>query len=274
MSGARRRHSSLGLALRALVVAYLAVLIIVPFAALVFTGLEGGLAGVWRAISAPAARDALFLSLWTALIATLVNVVAGTATAWALVRVDFRGRRFVSALVDLPFAVPTLVAGVMIVLLFAPSGRLGAALGARGIEILFATPAIVLALLFITLPFVVRAVEPVLRELDPAEEEAALTLGATPWKTLRRVVLPALTPAITSGALQGFSRCLAEFGSIVVVSGNIPFRTLAVPVYIFGQVESGETQSAAAVSIALLALSLALSFGARSLQRRMGIGHA
>jgi sulfate transport system permease protein len=268
------RYSRLGLFLRGGVVLYLAALIVVPLSALVYAGLQDGPLGVWRAVAAPDARDAILLSLWTALLATVINVIAGTATAWVLVRIDFPGRRFVSALVDLPFAIPTLVAGVMLVLLFAPSRPLGAELSGRGIEVLFATPAIVLALLFITLPFVVRAVEPVLRELDPAEEEAAQTLGARPWKALRRVVLPALAPAITSGGLQGFSRCLAEFGSIVVVSGNIPYRTLAIPVHIFGQVESGEPQSAAAVSVALLVLSLTLSFTARALQRRSGAAHA
>jgi sulfate transport system permease protein len=199
-------------------------------------------------------------------------VCTGTATAWVLVRYRFPGRRFLSALVDLPFAVPTLVTGVTLVLLFAPARPMGAWLGSRGIDVLFAPPAIVLALLFITVPFIVRAVEPVLRELDPAEEEAAFTLGARPVTVLRRVILPALTPAISSGALQSFSRCLAEFGSIVVVSGNIPHRTLAAPVYVFGEVESGRPEVAAAASVVLLALSLALSFGARAMHRRSGAG--
>lgn len=269
-----RRASAPAVLMRSVVLAYVGVLVILPLAALVREGVAGGPLGVWYAVAAPMARDAILLSVWTAAVATVVNVVAGTAIAWVLVRVPIRGRHVLSALVDLPFAVPTLVTGVTLVLLFAPSRTIGAWFAARGVQILFAPPAIVLALLFVTVPFVVRAVEPVLRELDQAEEEAAYTLGATPLTVWWRVVLPALGPAMTSGGLQGFSRCLAEFGSIVVVAGNVPYRTLTGPVFVFGEVESGRPAVAAAASVVLLALSLVLSFTARALRHRPARGHA
>ena len=178
--------------MRALVIGWVAILVILPLAALVTSGVggSGGLAAVWEAVATPAARDALWLTIWTAALMSVINAVAGTATAWVLVRYRFPGRRLLSAVVDLPFAIPTLVAGIMLVLLFGPRRVAGAWLVAHDIHVLFAPPAIILALMFITVPFVVRAVEPVLAELDPAEEEAAHTLGAPDWTIFRRVMLP------------------------------------------------------------------------------------
>jgi sulfate/thiosulfate transport system permease protein len=216
---------------------------------------------------APASRAALWLTLWTAALMALVNAVMGTFTAWLLVRHTFWGRRFLSSLVDLPMAIPTLVTGMMIVVLLGPQSPLGGFFARRGLDIVFATPGIILALLFINLPMVVRAVEPVMRELDGAEEEAARTLGAGDIRIFFQILLPPLLPAIATGTLQSFARALAEFGSIVVVSGNIPLRTLTSPVYVFGEVESGEVQTAAAVSLVLLALAAALLLGVRGLER-------
>ena len=263
----KRRTPATILVVQGGVLAYIVVLVALPLAVLFATGLSHGPLAVWSAVSAPVARDAIGLSLWTAALATALNMIAGTATAWVLVRYRFPGKQLLSAIIDLPFAVPTLVAGVMLVVLLGPTRPLGAWFEQHEIGVLFASPAIVLALLFITVPFVVRAVEPVLRELDPAEEEAAFTLGARTPTVLRRVVFPALAPAMTSGALQSFSRCLAEFGSIVVVAGNIPHRTLTAPVYLFGEVEAGRPEVAAAVSVVLLLLSLSLSYAARALRR-------
>jgi sulfate/thiosulfate transport system permease protein len=259
-----------GLALRAGVAAYVLLLVALPLGALVHRGLADGLGALWVAISAPAAVDALLLTLWTAALMAAVNAVMGTATAWVLVRFRFPGRSFLSTLVDLPFAIPTLVAGIMLVLLFGPQQALGAWLASHGVSIVFAPPVIVLALLFITVPFVVRAVEPVLLELDLAEEEAARTLGASEVTIFVRVILPALVPAIAVGTLQCFARALAEFGSIVVVSGNIPHRTLTAAVLVFGEVESGEPGTAAAISIVLLASALSLSLGVRALRTMRG----
>ncbi len=252
------------------VLLYVALLVALPLIALASAGLSNGIAGVWHALSSPVAADALLLTLWTGALTAAINAVAGTATAWVLVRFRFPGRGLLQALVDLPFAVPTLVTGVMLVLLLGPTRPAGRWFAAHGIEVLFAPPAIIFALLFITVPFVVRAVEPVLAELDPAEEEAARTLGASDAVVVRRVILPALAPAIGVGALQSFARALAEFGSIVVVSGNIPHKSLTGAIYIFGEVEAGRPDIAAAVSLVLLALSFGLSLGARALHHAIG----
>jgi sulfate transport system permease protein len=250
------------------VTAYVGLLAALPLAALTRAGFRDGLAHFWSSVTSPTALDALWISVWTALVATVLNVLFGTATAWALVRYEFPGRRLLDAMVDVPFAMPTLVAGLMIAELIGPATPLGGWLAAHGVAVIFTPTAIVLALLFVTVPFIVRAVQPVLMVLDPAEEEAARTLGAGPVRIFWNVVLPALTPAILSGALQSFSRSLAEFGSIVVVSGNIPHRTLTAPVFVFGQVEAGDLSGAAAASLVLLALALTFALGARAVHAR------
>lgn len=252
---------------RLAVVLYILFLVVIPLTAIVERGLTGGVSGIWRAATAPVAAKALTLTLWTAGLMAVINAVMGTATAWVLVRHPFPGSRFLATIVDLPFAIPTLVAGIMLVTLFGPQTPLGAWFGRHGLQIVFANPGIILALLFITMPLVVRAVEPVLMELDPAEEEASFTLGAGTWTTFFRVVLPPILPAIASGTIQCFARAVAEFGSVVVVSGNIPFRTLTAPVYIFSEVEGDRPEIAAAVSIVLLLIAVVLLFSTRWLQR-------
>ncbi len=268
----RRAREWATLSLRAGFVAYVAVLVVLPLVTLVVRGFAGGVGGLWEEVTSPIAVDAVLLSLGTSFVAALVNGVMGFAIAWVLVRWEIPGRRALSALVDLPFAIPTLVAGILLVALYGPQTPIGGFLTEHGVKIVFAKPGIMLALLFVTLPFVVRAVEPVIRELDPAEEEAALTMGARPWTTFVRILLPPLLPAIASGTVQVFARSVAEFGSIAAVSGNIPHRTLTAPVHILGEVERGETSSAAAVSIVLLALALALQLVARRLVKWAG-GH-
>lgn len=248
------------------VLAYIALLVALPLGVVALTALKGGTSAAVEALGAATVWRAIALTLWTAAVAVAINAVFGTLTAWVLVRYRFPGRRVLSALVDLPFAIPTLVAGFMLVLLFGPERLLGEWLSARGVGILFRPPAIVLALLFVTLPFVIRAVEPVLAELDPAEEDAAYTLGAGSVTTFRRIVLPAIAPAILVGSLQAYARALAEFGSIVVVAGNIPHRTLTAPVLIFSEIESGRPERAALVSVVLLGLAFALSMLTRTLR--------
>jgi len=262
------------LAVRSGVIAYVALLIVIPLMALIARGLTGGPSQLWAAITAPVALNALTLTLWTAGIMSIINAVMGTATAWVLVRYRFPGRSILSALVDLPFAIPTLVTGVMLVILFGPQSLMGKWLIGHGMKVAFASPSILLALMFISLPFVVRAVEPVLMEQDPAEEEAARTLGAGPFTTFVRVLLPPIIPAILSGTIQSFARALGEFGSIVVVSGNIPYRTLTSPVYLFGEIESGRSDTAAAVSILLLLIALISNFAARGVLRLVGVNRA
>ena len=255
--------------LRGLVVAYLAFLVAIPLFAILQRGFAGGFEAWRAAVLSPTAIDAITLSLWTALLAAVMNGIAGTATAWALVRWEFPGRRWLASIVDLPLCVPTPLAGLMLIALYGPETALGARFG-----IVFATPGIVLALLFVTFPLTVRAVEPVLHELDPAEEEAAGTLGASRVVTFRHVILPAILPAIGVGAAQTFARALAEFGSLVVVSGNIPHRTLTAPVFVFGEVESGSPETAAAASIVLLAIAIAVSLGVRRFVRTRGTARA
>jgi sulfate/thiosulfate transport system permease protein len=252
---------------------YVVLLVAVPLAALVHAGFAQGLSALWETVQLPVARGALWLTIWTATLIAIVNAVLGTATAWVLVRYRFPGRRVLSALVDLPFAIPTLVAGMMLAVLYGKGSLVGDTVSALGIELIFAPPGIVLALMFVTLPFVIRAVEPVLMEIDPAEEEAALVLGAGPWRAFRTVYLPAFAPAAISGAIRSLGRAMGEFGSIVVVAGNIPFKTLTAPVYVFGEIESGSPNTAAAVSVVLLVLALGLHASARFIETRMGTRH-
>lgn len=263
-----------GWLLRGAFAAWVGLLVGLPAAALLARGLAGGLGGLVEVFQAPAARAALSLSLWTAALAAALNGLVGTAIAVALVRWELPGRRALAALVDLPLAIPTLVAGLLLVALFGPQTALGAWLTDHGAPVAFARPGIVLALLFVTLPFVVRAVEPVLEELDQAEEEAAATLGAGRWTTFSRVLLPPVLPAIAAGMVQTFARSVAEFGSLAAVSGNIPLKTLVMPVWILGEVEAGNTEGAAAASVVLLALALALQPISRGLARRAGSARA
>ena len=255
------------LALRGAVALYVTLLVVLPLATLVKVGFGGGLGAALAAITSPVAQSALVLTLWTSLLVAVVGGVMGVVVAWVLVRYRFPGRGLLSAFVDLPLAIPTLVAGMALVALLGPQTALGAAFEAAGFKIAFAEPAIVLALAFVSLPFTVRAVEPVLMELDPAEEEAASTLGASGLLTFRRVILPPLLPAIGSGAAQAFSRALAEFGSIVVVAGNIPNKTLTAPVYVYGEIESGNPETAAAVAMVLLGVALVSTLSAQGLER-------
>ena len=244
--------------LRATVVAYLGLMVALPLAAVLERGLVDGLAAFWQQVTAPLAVEALRLTLVVAAVMTLVNVVFGTLTAFALARYDFPGRGLFNALIDLPFAIPTLVTGVMLVILYGPQGAVGGWLEKHGIPVVFAAPGILLALLFVCYPFVIRTVQPVLMGTERTQEEAAWTLGASPWTTFWRITLPEILPAIRTGALLCFARALGEFGSIVVVAGNIPGRTLTAPVYIFGEIESQNPQGASAVSIVLLAISFGM----------------
>jgi sulfate transport system permease protein len=243
---------------------YLGLFILLPVAAVLQSGFGNGLGDLQDALSSFGAQNAIKLTLMMAALTAIINGVFGTLLAYIFVRVPFPGRDLLSTVVDLPFAVPTLVAGVMLVALYGPNSTVGGWLERHGIHIIFAPLGILLALLFVTLPLVVRSVQPVLIELDMAEEEAARVLGAGGLTTFRKVVFPALRPAITAGALLAFARSLGEFGAIVFVSGNIPNKTLTAPVLItqllnptnFGAVAGpGE---AAAVSSLLFGFSFLL----------------
>jgi sulfate transport system permease protein len=241
---------------RGVAMAYLSIVALIPLAAVVARSLDGGLDVFWNAVTNDQAVAALRLTLIASLIVVVINAVTGTLIAWVLVRDDFPGKGIVNSLIDLPFALPTIVAGLTLLAFYGPDSPIG-------VNVAFTKVSVVLALLFVTLPFVVRAVQPVLLELDREMEQAAESLGAGRATVFRRIVLPNLVPAIIAGAGLAFARAVGEFGSLVLITGNLPFDTQAASVFIFGQVESDNTVAAAAVSVVLLlvALGLLLFFG-------------
>jgi sulfate transport system permease protein len=245
-------------ALRSAAIVYLAVLVALPVAAVVTKGFGDGLGTYTKAMAVPGAWAAIRLTLVMATLVGGVNAVMGTALAWVIVRYRFPGRRVLTTVVDLPLAIPTLVWGVMILVLYGPNSLLGKAAGALGVQVLFTPIAIGLALCTVTLPFVVRNVQPVLQELDTSEEEAAATLGASRSATFRRVVFPAIRSAVLAGTLLSFSRCLGEIGSVILVSGNRTGSTLTAPVFIFSLTSQFRFAEAAAVATLLFAISFVL----------------
>ena len=255
------------LVLRATTLAYLGVMVVLPLLALGVQASSGGPSAFLRAITDPFAAHALKLTFLTAGVMVGINAVMGTATAWVLVRYDFPGKGIMNALIDLPFAVPTVVTGLMLVALYGPASTLGTILGRAGLGVIYQQPGIILALLFVTYPFVIRSVQPVLLEIDRGEEEAASTLGAPAWLTFRRITLPTLWPSILTGTALAFSRALGEFGSVVMVAGNRPLETKTGPMYVFGEIESGNKLGAMAVSTVLLASSLSILIALNLAQR-------
>jgi sulfate transport system permease protein len=257
------------LAIRIAALSYLAVMLIIPLAVIFQDGLREGLGEFWAQVTTPIAWTALILTLWTSAIMTVINTVMGTLTAYVVVRYEFPGKSVLNSIIDLPLAIPTLVTGVMLVILFGPQQALGAWLkNELGFSIIFAPPGIILALLFITFPFVVRAIQPVLIDLDRAQEDAAATLGAKGWTIFRRITLPHLILPLASGALLSFARAIGEFGAIVIVAGNIPLYSQTAAVYVLGEVESENRLGASAVSIVMVAISFSLMLVVSWLQRR------
>ncbi len=248
---------------------YITVMLLIPMAVIFRDGLQDGLVTLWQSVSLPIAWGALKLTLWTSALMAVINAVMGTLTAYVLVRYSFPGKSFLNAIVDLPLAIPTLVTGVMLVVLYGPQTFIGGWFQEQfDWRIIFAPPGIILALLFINFPFVVRAVQPVLESLDRESEEAAATLGAGSATIFWRVTLPALWLSIASGALLSFARAIGEFGAIVIVAGNIPLRSQTAAVYVLGQVESANRQGASAMSIVMLSLAFVLILCVDWLRRR------
>jgi sulfate transport system permease protein len=260
LSNPRRTRASRDRASTALslgvVTTFLMVMVGLPIAALLWEASSEGKQSFWDAISSPAAVAALKLTVGASLAVSALNAVLGTITAWVLVRDDFRGKSVVNAIIDLPFALPTIVAGLTLLALYGPTSPVG-------VNVAFTRASIVLALMFVTLPFVVRTVQPVLQELDPELEQAAHSLGASTATTFRRIVFPNILPGILSGVALAFAKAVGEFGSLVIITGNIPFETEVSSVHIYGRIESGDSAGAAAVAVVLLAISLAtlLSIG-------------
>ncbi|MBJ8346842.1 sulfate ABC transporter permease subunit CysT [Antrihabitans sp. YC2-6] len=229
-------------------VLWLSIIVLLPLAALTVTSFESGFGGFWDAVTSPNALASLRITIVVSAIVAVVNVVMGTLIAWVLVRDEFPGKRIVNALIDLPFALPTIVASIVLMALYGPKSPVD-------IHLYASKPGLIVALAFVTLPFVVRSVQPVLIETDREVEEAAASLGADNWTTFRRVVLPALMPAVLSGGGLAFARAIGEYGSIVLIGGNIPRETQVTSQYIQQQIERDFQLQAAAVSVALLLVS-------------------
>ncbi|HEX2620674.1 MAG TPA: sulfate ABC transporter permease subunit CysT [Phototrophicaceae bacterium] len=255
--------------LRAAAMSYLIVMIAVPVLVINIEGFRGGIDAFIESVTRPAAMSAIWLSIWTAAVMAIINTVMGTLTAYVLVYFRFPGKKLLDSIIDLPFAIPTLVTGTMLVLLYGPQTAVGGFFQNQlGIRILFAPPGIILALLLLGYPFVIRAVQPVLEKMDIRQQEAAFTLGASSWVTFRRIILPSILPAMLTGALLSFARAMGEFGSIVIVSGNIPMKSQTAAVYIYGQVEGGNMAAASGVSVIILLISLVITLGVDFVYRR------
>jgi sulfate/thiosulfate transport system permease protein len=256
--------------LRGTAILYLGLMVALPVLAVITHGFSDGLQSLRDALQAPGAREAIQLTLVLGFVTAVINVVFGTIVAYVLVRYEFPGRSWLSTVVDIPFAIPTLVTGVMLRALYGPNSPVGSFLEGRGIHVIFAQLGILLALLFVTLPLVVRTVQPVLLEIDETEEEAARVLGATRWYTFRRVVLPKLRAGIAAGGLLAFARAIGEFGAVVIVSGNIVGKTLTAPVLIFQLASQFKPEEAAAVATLLFGISFVLVLVTERLVRGKG----
>jgi len=256
----KRRRSGAGVPSGALAMGvsllWLSLIVVLPLAAVVTHSLDGGLEAFWNSVTSRQAVSAIRFTLLVSLATATINAIFGTLIAWVLARDSFRGKSAVNAVIDLPFALPTIVAGLTLLALYGPNSPIG-------VNVALTQFAVLLALLFVTLPFVIRSVQPVLLELDREMEEAAASLGARPIVIFRRVILPSLVPAILSGAALAFARAVGEFGSVVLISGNIPFDTQVASVFVYKQIESDNAGGAAAVSVVLLLLSLVVLIAIR-----------
>jgi sulfate transport system permease protein len=248
------------------VVVYLSLIVIIPLAALALRPWEIGLDGVVRTLTDDRVAAALKISFGLSLLAALVNAPLGLLIAWTLTRYEFPGRRILDALVDLPFALPTAVAGIALTTLYAPTGLLGGLAAQVGIKTAYSPLGIFIALVFIGLPFVVRSVQPVLQDLDREVEEAARTLGATDIQRVVRVVLPSLLPALISGVTLAFARAVGEYGSVIFIAGNMPLKTEIAPLLIVIKLEQYDYAGAAAIGLAMVVISFGALVGINALQ--------
>jgi len=253
----RSAMPGLGLSL-GITLTMLSIVVLLPIGALLLRGASFGLGNIWDTVNRERVWAALFLSFRLALFAALFNLVFGLILAWVLVRYPFPGRRILDAAVDLPFALPTAVAGIALTALYAPNGAFGSWAAAAGFKIAYTPFGILIALIFVGLPFVVRTVQPVIEEIDREVEEASATLGATRGTTMRRVILPMLAPAALTGFALALARAVGEYGSVIFIAGNIPLRTEIAPLLIVIQLEEFNYDAAAAIGIAMLVISFAL----------------
>jgi sulfate transport system permease protein len=264
----RRRHSVLpgfGLAM-GFTVLYLSLIVLLPLSAVVFKSATVSWAQFWATVSSPRVLASYRLSFGASFVGALINMVFGVLLAWVLVRYEFPGRRFADALVDLPFALPTAVAGIALTAVYSKEGWIGQYLEPLGIKAAFSPLGIMIALTFIGLPFVVRTVQPVLQNLEVELEEAAASLGATRWQTWRRVIFPILMPAVLTGFALAFGRALGEYGSVIFIAGNMPMKTEIAPLLIITKLEQYDYAGATGIALVMLAASFVLLLGINSLQ--------
>ena len=245
---------------------YLSIVVLIPLAALIIRPWELGFGGFIHAVTQPRVLAALKLSFGAAAIAAVVNTVFGLLVAWALTRYRFPGHRLIDALVDLPFALPTSVAGIALCTLYAPNGWIGELLTPLGIKVAYTPLGVVVALIFIGLPFVVRTLQPVLADLGREPEEAAATLGAARFQTFRRVILPALTPALITGGALAFARAVGEYGSVIFIAGNLPMKSEIAPLLIIIKLEQFDYAGAAAIGVVMLGASFLILLALNGLQ--------
>jgi sulfate/thiosulfate transport system permease protein len=252
----------------------LSLIVLLPIGALLLKGATAGFGEIWSEVNTPRIWGALSLSFRLSLFAALFNLVFGVALAWVLVRYDFPGRRIVDAAVDLPFALPTAVAGIALTALYAPNGAFGALAKELGFRIAYTQSGILIALIFVGLPFVTRTVQPVIEEIEREVEEASATLGATRFYTLLHVILPMLMPAALTGFALSLARAVGEYGSVIFIAGNIPMKTEIAPLLIVIRLEEFNYVGATAIGLAMLVISFAMLFAINLLQvwsrRRIG----
>lgn len=255
---------------------WLTLIVLIPLAGLFLRSSSLGWDQFWTLALDPRTLNALKISFGTAFVAALANVFFGVLLAWVLVRYRFPGKRIVDAIVDLPFALPTAVAGIALTTLYAPKGWIGSLLAPLGIKVAFTPVGIVIALIFVGLPFVVRTVQPVMEEIDREVEEAAATLGATRFQTIFKVLLPGLAPAVLTGFSLAFARCVGEYGSVIFIAGNLPYKSEIAPLLIVIRLEEFNYPAATAIAAVMLVLSFAMLFLINSIQawsrKRYGYG--
>jgi sulfate/thiosulfate transport system permease protein len=254
---------------------YLGLIVLIPLAALVLKAAGLGLAGIWAVATEPRVLAALRISFGLSLAAAIVDSIFGLLVAWVLTRYRFPGRKLFDAAVDLPFALPTAVAGIALASLYAPQGWMGALFGAFGVKVAFTPLGIFIALVFVGLPFAVRMVEPLIAEIDREIEEASATLGASRAQTMRRVVLPMLTPAILTGFALAFARCVSEYGSVIFIAGNLPYVSEIAPLLIVIKLEEYNYAGATGIAAIMLAVSFVTLFAVNLMQAwsRRRLGH-
>jgi sulfate transport system permease protein len=253
---------------------YLSLIVLIPLAGLILAAAGLGWSGFWSAVTTPRVLAAFRVSFGTSLIAALINAFFGLMVAWVLVRYSFPGKKIVDAIVDLPFALPTAVAGIALTALYSRNGWIGSWLEPMGIKVAFSPIGIIVALTFIGLPFVVRTVQPVLQDLAPEEEEAAVSLGATRWQTFCLVIFPAILPALITGTALAFARAVGEFGSVIFIAGNMPGISEIIPLLIIIKLEQFDYAGATAIATLMLLVSFAMLLAINLLQAWMRSRHA